>query len=67
MTEKAAGYDNLKAEEKNELDLLENLSDRHIQIKILKASERTAKNVAFYFWVAMIAGLVLFGQLVGNL
>jgi hypothetical protein len=67
MTEKAAGYDNLKAEEKNELDLLENLSDRHIQIKILKATERTSKNVAFYFWVAMIAGLVLFGQLVGNL
>ena len=65
--EKPAGYDNLKAEEKYELDLFENLSDRHIQIKILKATERTAKNVAFYFWVAMISGLVLFGQLVGNL
>ena len=65
--EKPAGYDNLKAEEKYELDLFENLSDRHIQIKILKASERTAKNVAFYFWVTMISALVLFGQLVGNL
>lgn len=65
--EKPAGYDNLKAEEKNELDLYENLSDRHIQIKILKATERTAKNVAFYFWVTMISALVLFGQLVGNL
>ena len=64
---KPAGYDNLKAEEKNELDLYENLSDRHIQIKILKATERTAKNVAFYFWVTMISALVLFGQLVGNL
>jgi hypothetical protein len=63
MTEKAAGYDNLKAEEKNELDLYEHLSDRHIQIKILKATERTSKNVAFYFWVAIISAVIVACQM----
>ena len=61
ITGKPAGYDLLKTEEKYELDQYENLSDRHIQIKILKATERTSKNVAFYFWVSIIsAGLLLF-------
>ena len=44
----------LREAEKKELALYDNLSDRHIQIKILKATERTAKNVAFYFWVSML-------------
>ena len=44
-----------KSENERELELYDNLSDRHIQIKILKATERTAKNVAFYFWVSLVA------------
>ena len=44
-----------KSEDEKELELYDSLSDRHIQIKILKATERTAKNVAFYFWVSMLA------------
>jgi hypothetical protein len=52
-------------EEKNELDLYEKVSDRHIQIKILKATERTAKNVAFYFWCSTISA-VLFLYIYGK-
>ena len=51
ITGKPAGYDLSKTEEKYELDQYENLSDRHIQIKILKASARTSANMSFFFYV----------------
>ena len=52
-----------KSENERELELYDNLSDRHIQIKILKATERTAKNVAFYFWVAIISAVIVACQM----
>ena len=56
-----------KSENERELELYDNLSDRHIQIKILKATERTAKNVAFYFWVSVISAILwcLFWSMAG--
>ena len=44
--------------EKQELDHYEKLSDRHIQIKILKATQRAAKNLAFFFWVSIISAIL---------
>ena len=57
----------LREAEKKELELYDNLTDRHIQIKILKATERTAKNVAFYFWVSVISAVLwcLFWSMAG--
>ena len=56
-----------KSEDEKELELYDSLSDRHIQIKILKATERTAKNVAFYFWVSVISAVLccLFWSMAG--
>lgn len=44
-----------KSEDEAELELFDGLSDRHIQIKIMKATERTSKNVAFFFWVSILS------------
>lgn len=53
--------------EKEKVDEVErhfydDLSDRDIQIKILKAAERIGRYVAFFFWLSLI--LILFGALV---
>lgn len=52
---------------KEELERYDQLTDRHIQIRILKATERTAKNVAFYFWVSVISAILwcLFWSMAG--
>lgn len=44
--------------EQQELDQYKELSERHIQIKILKATQRAAKNLAFFFWVSIISAIL---------
>ena len=53
--------------EKMDLNEFEAFSDRHIQIRIMKATERTAKNIAFYFWCSIISAgffLLVYGRII---